>query len=195
MLAVGRVPNADDLGLEHAGVELTERGFIRVDDQLRTSVDGVWALGDVNGGPPFTHIAYDDYRIVRRNVLGDGGASRADRIVPYTLFTDPQLGRVGLTEREAREQGRDVLVATMPMSRVARAMETDETRGLMKAVVDAGTGRILGASILGVDGGELASAIQIAMMGGLTWRDLRDAALSHPTLTESLNNLFATIEG
>ncbi len=195
MVAVGRVPNADDLGLERAGVERTERGFIRVDDALRTTADGVWALGDVNGGPPFTHIAYDDYRVVRENVLGDGGASRAGRIVPYTLFTDPQLGRVGLTEREAREQGRDVLIASMPMSRAARAVETDETRGLMKAVVDAGTGRILGASILGVEGGEIASAIQIAMMGGLTWRDLRDSAFSHPTLTESLNNLFATIEG
>lgn len=194
MIAVGRVPNADDLELELAGIERTERGFIRVDDQLRTSADGVWALGDVNGGPPFTHIAYDDYRIVRRNVLGDGGASRADRIVPYTLFTDPQLGRVGLTEREAREQGRDILVAAMPMKRAARAVERDETRGVMKAIVDADTGHILGASILGVDGGELASAIQIAMMGGLTWRDLRDSALSHPTLTESLNNLFGTIE-
>lgn len=195
MVAVGRVPNADDLGLDLAGIERTERGFIRVDDQLRTSADGVWALGDVNGGPPFTHIAYDDYRIVRRNLLGDGGASRSDRIVPYTLFTDPQLGRVGLTEREAREQGRDILIAKMPMSRAARAQETDETRGLMKAVVDAVTGRILGASVLGVEGGELASAIQIAMMGGLTSRDLRDSAFSHPTLTESLNNLFSTIEG
>lgn len=195
MVAVGRVPNADDLGLEHAGVERTERGFIRVDDALRTTADGVWALGDVNGGPPFTHIAYDDYRVVRENVLGDGGASRAGRIVPYTLFTDPQLGRVGLTEREAREQGRDILIARMPMSRAARAAETDETRGLMKAVVDAGTGRILGASILGVEGGEIASAIQIAMMGGLTWRDLRDSAFSHPTWTESLNNLFATVDG
>ena len=195
MVAVGRVPNADDLGLEETGVERTERGFIRVDDALRTTADGVWALGDVNGGPPFTHIAYDDYRVVRENVLGDGGASRAGRIVPYTLFTDPQLGRVGLTEREAREQGRDVLVARMPMSRAARAAETDETRGLMKAVVDAGTGRILGASILGVEGGEIASAIQIAMMGGLTWRDLRDSAFSHPTWTEALNNLFATVDG
>jgi pyruvate/2-oxoglutarate dehydrogenase complex dihydrolipoamide dehydrogenase (E3) component len=194
MVAVGRVPNADDLGLEKTEVERTERGFIRVDDGLRTSADGIWALGDVNGGPPFTHIAYDDYRVVRENVLGVGGASRADRIVPYTLFTDPQLGRVGLTEREAREKGYEVAVAKMPMSRAARAVETDETRGLMKAVVDAGTGRILGASILGVEGGEIASAIQIAMMGGLTYRDLRDSAFSHPTLTESLNNLFATIE-
>lgn len=194
MVAVGRVPNADDLGLEHTGVERTERGFIRVDDELRTSADGIWALGDVNGGPPFTHIAYDDYRVVRENVLGDGGASRAGRIVPYTLFVDPQLGRVGLTEREARDQGRDILIAKMPMSRAARAVETDETRGLMKAIVDAETGRILGASILGVEGGEIASAIQIAMMGGLTWRDLRDSAFSHPTLTESLNNLFGTIE-
>jgi pyruvate/2-oxoglutarate dehydrogenase complex dihydrolipoamide dehydrogenase (E3) component len=195
MVSVGRVPNADDLGLELAGIERTERGFIQVDDALRTTADGVWALGDVNGGPPFTHIAYDDYRVVRENVLGDGGASRAGRIVPYTLFTDPQLGRVGLTEREAREGGHEILLAKLPMERVARAVETDETRGLMKAVVDAQSGHVLGASVLGIEGGEIASAIQIAMMGGLTWRDLRDAAFSHPTLTESLNNLFATIEG
>ncbi|MEX2470880.1 MAG: mercuric reductase [Gemmatimonadota bacterium] len=195
MVSVGRVPNADDLGLEHAGVERTERGFIKVDDALRTTAEGVWALGDVNGGPPFTHIAYDDYRIVQQNVLGEGGASRAGRIIPYTLFTDPQLGRVGLTEREARERGHDVLVAKIPMARVARAVETDETRGFMKAVVDANTDHILGASILGIEGGEIASAIQIAMMGGLTWRDLRDGAFSHPTLVESLNNLFASIEG
>jgi pyruvate/2-oxoglutarate dehydrogenase complex dihydrolipoamide dehydrogenase (E3) component len=155
----------------------------------------VWALGDVNGGPPFTHIAYDDYRVVRQNVLGEGGASRAGRIVPYTLFTDPQLGRVGLTEREARDRGHEVLVAKIPMERVARAKETDETRGFMKAVVDAATDRILGASILGIEGGEIASAIQIAMMGELTWRDLRDGAFSHPTLVESLNNLFGSIEG
>ncbi len=186
MLAVGRVPNADALGLELAGIARNERGYIVVDDALRTTADGVWALGDVNGGPPFTHIAYDDYRIVRQNVLGQGGASRAGRLVPYTLFTDPQLGRVGLTEREARERGHDVLVASMPMDRAARAVETDETRGLMKAVVDADSGQVLGASILGLDGGEIASAIQIAMMGGLTWRDLRDTA--------PLNNLFAAIE-
>lgn len=194
MVSVGRVPNADDLGLEHAGIERTERGFIAVDDQLRTTTENVWALGDVNGGPPFTHIAYDDYRIVRQNVLGEGGASRAGRIVPYTLFTDPQLGRVGLTEREARERGHEVKVAKIPMERVARAVETDETRGFMKAVVDARTDRILGASILGIEGGEIASAIQIAMMGELTWRDLRDGAFSHPTLMESLNNLFASLE-
>ena len=194
LVAVGRVPNADDLGLEHTDIQRTDRGFIRVDDQLRTTADGVWALGEVNGGPPFTHIAYDDFRIARTNVLGEGGASRKDRLIPYTLFTDPQLGRVGLTEREAREKGHDVRVAKMPASRAARAVETDETRGLMKAVVDAESGRILGASILSVEGGEIASAIQIAMMGGLTWRDLRDAAFSHPTLTESLNNLFGTVE-
>lgn len=195
LVAVGRQPNADDLGLDEAGVERTERGFVRVDEALRTTVDDVWALGEVAGSPPFTHIAYDDYRIVLENVLGDGGASREGRIVPYTLFTDPQLGRVGLTEREAREQGYDVRVAKIPMSRVARAVETAETRGFMKAVVDGKTDRILGAAILGIEGGEVASGIQIAMMGRLRWQDLRDGVFSHPTLTESLNNLFATIEG
>lgn len=194
LMAAGRVPNADDLGLELAGVERTERGYIRVNDRLETTADGVWALGDVNGGPPFTHVSYDDHRIVERNVLGDGNASRAGRLLPYTLFTDPQLGRVGLTERDARERGHRVGVARLPMRNVARAAETDETRGFMKAVVDADTGAILGAAILGVEGGELATMIQLAMMGGLTVQDLRDGVFSHPTFGESLNTLFATLD-
>lgn len=194
MVAVGRRPNSDDLGLEAAGIERTDRGFIRVDDQLRTSAEGVWALGDVNGGPPFTHISYDDFRIVRENVLGQGGASREGRILPYTLFTDPPLGRVGLTEAAAREAGHPVRVAKLPMSRVARAVETDETRGFMKAVVHAETDRILGASILGIEGGEIAAVLQVAMMGDLPWTALRDGVFSHPTLAESLNNLFMTLE-
>lgn len=200
LMAVGRVPATEGLGTEAAGIERTDRGFIRVNERLETTAEGVWALGDVNGGPPFTHIAYDDYRIVQRNLLdaaapfGSGPATRDDRRVPYTLFTDPQLGRIGMTEAQAREAGHEVRVAHLPMTRVARAIETDETRGFMKAVVDDATDRILGAAILGPEGGEVATMLQLAMMGDLPWTRLRDTALSHPTWGESLNNLFATLE-
>jgi pyruvate/2-oxoglutarate dehydrogenase complex dihydrolipoamide dehydrogenase (E3) component len=152
-------------------------------------------LGDVKGGPAFTHVSYDDYRVIKTNLLGGGGASIADRIVPYTVFIDPQLGRVGLSESEAREQGLDFRVATMPMSRVARALEMDETRGMMKAVVEAETGRILGCAILGVEGGELMSMLHIAMIGKVPYTALRDAPFAHPTLAESFNNLFAAVDG
>lgn len=194
LVATGRTPNTGSLGAAAAGFELTPRGHIRVNDRLETSVPGIWALGDVNGGPPFTHVAYDDYRVVRENLLGGGEASRSGRMVPYTLFIDPQLGRVGLTEGEARKQGIEVRVARLPMSRVARAVEMDETRGFMKAVVDAASGRILGAAVLGVEGGEIIAVLQVAMMGGLPHTALRDGVLSHPTLAESLNNLFMAME-
>ncbi|MEE8488300.1 MAG: mercuric reductase [Gemmatimonadota bacterium] len=194
LVAVGRVSNADTLDLDRIGLATDERGWIPVNDRCETAVEGVWAFGDVSGAPPYTHIAYDDYRIIRNNLLGDGGASRAGRIVPYTVFIDPQLGRVGLTEREAREQGYDVRVAKLPMTSVARAIETSETRGLMKAVVDARTDRILGAAVLGIEGGEVATVLQVAMMGDLPWMALRDVAISHPTVSESLNNLFMTLD-
>ena len=194
LIAVGRRPNTDDLGLDDTGIRRTEKGHVHVDDQLRTDVDGVWALGEVNGGPPFTHVAYDDYRIVERNVLGDGGGTRAGRIPTYTLFTDPQLGRVGSTEEEARTDGRDVRVARVPTKRIARARETDERRGVLKALVEGGTGRILGASILAPQGGEIAAQIQIAMLGGLGASDLRDGMFAHPTWSEALNTLFGALE-
>ncbi len=193
LVAVGRRPNTDDLGLDNTGLQLDDNGFVEVDDALRTSVEGVWALGDVNGGPPFTHVAYDDYRIVQENVLGSGGAHRTDRVLSYTLFTDPQLGRVGLTESQAREEGFDVRVGCIPTARVARAKETDETRGLMKVVVDAEADRILGAAILAPEGGEIAAMIQVAMMGGLAPAALRDGLFSHPTWSEGLNTLFGSI--
>jgi pyruvate/2-oxoglutarate dehydrogenase complex dihydrolipoamide dehydrogenase (E3) component len=151
-------------------------------------------LGDVKGGPAFTHISYDDFRIVRTNLLEGGNATINDRMVPYTIFIDPQLGRVGLSEEEAREQSRNVRVAKMPMSHVARALEVDEPRGVMKAVVDAETHQILGCAVLGIEGGEVMTMIQIAMMGGVPYTVLRDAIFAHPTLAESLNNLFATID-
>jgi len=195
LAAAGRTPNTGTLNLEAAGVEVDERGFIEVNGRLETSAEGIWALGDATGGPAFTHVSYDDYRVIKANLIDGGEVTTSGRLIPYTVFTDPQLGRVGLSEREAREQGRDVLVAKMPMSHVARALEVDEPRGMLKAVVDAGTNRILGAAVLGIEGGEIAAMLQIAMMGGLPYTALRDGIFAHPTLAESLNNLFATVEG
>src|SRR5579864_3853857 len=190
LVAVGRTPNTDRLDLKTAGIETDRGGFIRVNDRLETNVKGVYCLGDAKGGPAFTHISYDDFRVVQRNLLGGGGASIANRLVPFCVFMDPELGRVGLTETEARRRGRPVRVFTMPMKSAARAIEMDETRGLMKAVVDAGSSQILGCAILGVMGGEVMTVVQAAMMGRLPYTALRDAAIAHPTVAESLNNLF-----
>lgn len=194
LLAAGRPPNTDKLNLAAAGIASDKRGFIRVDDKLRTTAENVYALGDVKGGPAFTHISYDDYRVVRTNVLEGGDASIIDRLVPYTVFMDPQLGRVGLSEREAREKGLKFRVAQLPMTRVARALETDETRGFMKALVDAETDRILGVAVLGVEGGEVLGTLQVAMMCGMPYTAIRDGVFAHPTLTESLNNLFMAMD-
>lgn len=193
LVATGRTPNTDRLNLQAAGIATGRGGFITVDERLATSAPGVYATGDVKGGPAFTHISYDDYRVLRENLLRGGSATTRGRLVPYTVFIDPQLGRVGLSEREAREQGLRVEVATMPMSSVARAIEVDETRGMMKAVVDADSGRVLGAAVLGIEGGEIMAVLQVAMMGGLHYTALKDAVFAHPTLAESLNNLFAQL--
>jgi len=193
LVAAGTTPNSDLLRVEASGIDVGSRGAIEVNDRCETNVEGIWALGDVTGAPPFTHTAYDDYRVIRENLLGAGGASRAGRILPYAMFTDPQLGRVGMSERQAEEAGRDYRVAKIPMSRVARAIEMDETRGFMKGVVDANTDQILGAAILGIEGGEVVTVLQTAMMGELPWTALRDAMIAHPTLSESLNNLFMTL--
>lgn len=194
LVAAGRTPNTDMLNLGAAGIEVDEKGYIRVDDRLRTSVPGIFALGDVKGGPAFTHIAYDDYRVIRQNLLDGGDATISDRLLPYVVFIDPQLGRVGLSEREAGERGLDFKVVRMPMAHVARALEVDETRGFLKALVDSGTGRILGFTALGMEGGELMAVVQMAMVGGLTHSDLRNMIFAHPTLAESLNNLFALVD-
>jgi pyruvate/2-oxoglutarate dehydrogenase complex dihydrolipoamide dehydrogenase (E3) component len=194
LVAAGRTPNTDTLDLGAGGIETDERGYIRVDDRLETCVPGVYALGDIAGSAPFTHVAYDDYRVVRVNLLEGGCRTTRDRTTPYTVFIDPQLGRIGLSEREAREQGRDVRVAKLPMTRVSRAIEMGETRGFIKALVDAETDRILGAAVLGVEGGEVMSVLQVAMMGDLPYTAIRDGIFAHPTLAESLNNLFMTVD-
>jgi pyruvate/2-oxoglutarate dehydrogenase complex dihydrolipoamide dehydrogenase (E3) component len=194
LAAAGRTPNSDSLNLAAAGVQTDKHGFIQADERLETNVPGIYALGDIKGGPAFTHISYDDFRIIRTNLIQSGNATTKDRLVPYTVFIDPQLGRVGLGEQEAREQGRSIRVAKLPMTSVARALEVDETRGFMKAIVDADTQQILGAAVLGIEGGEVMAALQMAMLGKLPYTVLRDGVFAHPTLAESLNNLFMAMD-
>jgi pyruvate/2-oxoglutarate dehydrogenase complex dihydrolipoamide dehydrogenase (E3) component len=194
MVATGRVPNTEALKLERAGIAVDEHGFVSVDEWLETTVGGVYAIGDVKGGPEFTHISYDDYRVLKANLLEGRYRTTKGRMVPYTLFIDPELGRIGMTEDEARRSGKKIKVAKMPMKRVARAFESAEERGFMKAVVDAETDQILGASCLGVNGGEVATQIQIAMMGGVTASQLRYGIWSHPGWAEALNNLLSKYE-
>ncbi len=190
LAATGRPPNSDSLNLGAAGIAADQKGFIRVNSKLETNVEGVYALGDINGGPAFTHISYDDFRILRTNIIEKGHATTEGRLVPYTVFIDPQFARVGLSESEARAQKKNVRVAKMPMTYVARAIEVDEIRGFLKAIVDADTNQILGAAVLGIEGGEIMSMLQLAMMGKLPFTVLRDGIFAHPTLAECLNNLF-----
>jgi len=194
LVAIGRKPNSDELNLQSAGIETNDHGFITVDERLQTSAEAVYAAGDVTGGPPFTHIAYDDFRILRDNLLHNGTRTTTGRQVPYTVFIDPQLGRVGMTEREARKQHKNIKVAVLPMSSVARAIETDRTRGMMKAIVDADTEQIVGCAILGMEGGEIMAMIQIAMLGKVTYKELAQGIFAHPTLAEGVNSLFDSIE-
>ncbi|MDB5133991.1 MAG: mercuric reductase [Mucilaginibacter sp.] len=193
LVAVGRSPNTDTLGLQNTGVKMDDKGYIKVNDQLETNVKGIYALGDVKGGPAFTHISYNDYTIVYRNIFEGTNYSTKDRPVPYCMFTDPQLGRVGLTEAEANKQGLNIKVAKLPMAHVARAIETGDTRGFMKAIVDADTKKILGAAVLGQEGGEIMSVLQMAMEGSITYDRIRYCVFAHPLYSESLNNLFMKI--
>jgi pyruvate/2-oxoglutarate dehydrogenase complex dihydrolipoamide dehydrogenase (E3) component len=193
LVAAGRTPNTESLNPSAAGVETTRRGFIRVDERLRTTAPHIYATGDVAGQPQFTHISYDDFRILRDNLIEGKDRTTTGRLVPYTVFTDPQLGRVGMTESEARAAGREIKVASMPMAHVARALEMDESRGLVKVVVDAGSGEILGAAVLGIEGGEVMAMLEIAMLGKVPYTVLRDAIWAHPTLAELLNNLFSAM--
>jgi pyruvate/2-oxoglutarate dehydrogenase complex dihydrolipoamide dehydrogenase (E3) component len=194
LLAVGRMPNTHDLGLEHAGIETDERGFIRVDDQLQTSAAGVWALGEVNARGAFTHTAYNDFEIVAANLFDDDPRRVTDRIPCYGLFIDPPLGRVGMTEREVRASGRPALIATMPMSRVGRAREFGETRGFMKVLVDEETKQILGASILGLSGDEAVHTLLDTMYAKQSYALLSRAVHIHPTVTELIPTLLQGLE-
>jgi pyruvate/2-oxoglutarate dehydrogenase complex dihydrolipoamide dehydrogenase (E3) component len=193
LAATGRVPNTKELDLHVAGVETDDRGFIRVDERLRTTNPAVYAVGDVKGGPAFTHISYDDFRILKRNLIEGGDRTTVDRLVPYVVFTDPQLGRVGMSEREAKSRKRAYRIARLPMSDVARAIEVGETRGMMKALVDAQTSEILGCAMLGMEGGELMAMMEIAILGRLPYTVLSDGIFAHPTLAEGINSLFGTL--
>jgi pyruvate/2-oxoglutarate dehydrogenase complex dihydrolipoamide dehydrogenase (E3) component len=194
LVATGRTPNTKDLGLDKAGVELDKSGFVKVNGRLETNVPGIWALGDVKGGPAFTHISYNDYQIVWANVVDHQSLSTDGRIVPYSVFTDPQLGGVGITEKEARQKGYKLKIGKIPMSYVARALERDETAGLMKIVVNAENDRILGASILSSEGGELVQLLGTLMRLGQPWTVLQGAIYIHPTLSEGFWSLMESVK-
>jgi dihydrolipoamide dehydrogenase len=193
LMAVGREPQTDTLGLDKTGVQTDERGNIIVNGKLETSEEGIYALGDVKGGPAFTHISYNDYIIVYQNLIEKQNLDATDRPVPYCMFTDPELGRVGISESEAKRQGLNYKVTKLPMAHVARAIETGDTRGFMKAVVDPETKKILGVAVIGTEGGEIMSVLQMAMAGDITYDRIRNFIFAHPTYSESLNNLFMAL--
>jgi pyruvate/2-oxoglutarate dehydrogenase complex dihydrolipoamide dehydrogenase (E3) component len=194
LVAAGRKPNTTDLGLEKAGVLCNERGFIKVNGKLETNVPGIWALGDVNGGPEFTHISYNDFQIIFGNLVDGKNLSTETRLVPYCVFTDPQLGGVGMTEKEARKRGYKLKIGRMQVSSVARAIERDETAGLMKLVVDASNDMILGASILAPEGGELVQILSTLMLAKQPYTLLKGAIYIHPTLAEGFFGLMASVK-
>lgn len=194
LVAAGRQPDTAALQLDRSGITADKEGYITVNDKLETNVPGIYALGDVKGGPAFTHVAYNDYRLLFRNLTEGTGCSIAGRQTVYCMFTDPELGRVGLTEQEAQLQGKDIMVARLPVERSARAIIEHRTEGLLKAIVDKESGLILGAAMLSYNGGELMSVLQMAMSAGFTYKQVRDQMFAHPTLTESLTNLFFTLE-
>jgi pyruvate/2-oxoglutarate dehydrogenase complex dihydrolipoamide dehydrogenase (E3) component len=194
LVATGRRPNTDDLGLEKAGVETDRQGYVRVNSRLETNVPGIWALGDVKGGPMFTHISWNDYQILYGNLMEGKNLSTENRMVPYAVFTDPQLGRVGMTEEAARATGRRLKIGKIPMANVARAIERDETAGFMKLVVDAETDRILGAAILGVEGGELIQVLGTLMLADAPYTLLKGAIYIHPTLAEGFYSLMDDVK-
>lgn len=194
LAAVGRVPNTDDLGCQAAGIELDSRGFIKVDDGYRTSAAGVYAVGDCCGGPQFTHNSWDDHRILYDILMGRREGGREGRIVPSTVFTDPQVARAGLSEREAKAQGIDYEVAQMPFGYIARAIEMDETAGVMKVLVDPKTERILGAALVGYEAGELLHSFLMLMQAGASARAMVDAQMVHPALAEGLQTLVMKLE-
>jgi len=191
LVATGRRPNTEGLGLELAGVELTDRGYVKVNERLQTTAPGVWAIGEVAGSPQFTHISVDDFRVVHANLTG-GSRVTTGRQVPYCLFTDPELAHIGLSETQARAQGKAYRLFKVPMETNLRARTLAETRGFVKALVEAHSDRILGFTAFGVGAGEILAAVQIAMIARLPYTALRDAVISHPTLTEGLIALFSS---
>ncbi|QLE44436.1 mercuric reductase [Nostoc sp. C052] len=193
LVAVGRAPNTESLNLAAAGVATDARGFIQVNDHLETNVPGIWALGDINGGPQYTHISLDDYRIIKANLIDGGNRSTSERLVPSCLFIDPELAHVGLTETEARQQGYAIRVAKVDASAVPRAKTLGQTDGLLKAIVDTETGRILGCSLLCHEAGEVISTVQMVIQAQMPYTVLRDGILTHPTMTEGLNILFSKL--
>ena len=193
LVAVGRTPNTDSLNLAAAGVATDARGFIVVNERLETNIPGIWALGDINGGPQYTHISLDDYRIVKANLIDGGNRSTRDRLVPSCLFIDPELAHVGLTETEAQQQGYAIRVAKLDASAIPRAKTLGQTDGLLKAIVDTETGRILGCSLLCHEAGEVISTVQMVMQAQMPYTVLRDGVLTHPTMTEGLNLLFSKL--
>jgi pyruvate/2-oxoglutarate dehydrogenase complex dihydrolipoamide dehydrogenase (E3) component len=193
LLAVGRRPNTDDLGLEQAGIATDERAYIKVDDELRTSVPGIWALGDCNGRGAFTHTSYHDHEIVAANLLGDDPRSVDERPVAYALYTDPPLARIGMDKTAARASGRRVLVGRLPMSRVGRARERGETDGFMEALVDAGTRRLLGATIFGIEGDEAIHALLDVMQAGLPFTAISRTMHIHPTVSELIPTMLQSL--
>lgn len=192
LVAAGRVPNTHGIGLEEAGIELDIRGYVRVNERLETTAPDVWAIGDCAGSPQFTHVAGDDFRIIRDNLAG-GKRSTRDRLVPYCMFTDPPLAHVGLSERGAQRDGIAVRVAKLPMNAVLRTETTDETQGFMKALVGRDDDLILGFTMIGAEAGEVMAAVQTAMLAKLPYQELRDAVLPHPTMAEGLGSLFENV--
>jgi pyruvate/2-oxoglutarate dehydrogenase complex dihydrolipoamide dehydrogenase (E3) component len=191
LVAAGRTPNTEGLGLESAGVELTDRGYIKVNERLQTTAPAVWAIGEVAGSPQFTHVSVDDFRVVHGNLTG-ARRTTIGRLVPFCLFTDPELARIGLDERTAKAQGIAYRLFKIPMAGVLRARALSETRGFLKALVEVDGDRILGFTAFAVDGGEIMGSIQIAMIAGLPYTAVRDAILTHPTLVEGLGVLFSS---
>jgi pyruvate/2-oxoglutarate dehydrogenase complex dihydrolipoamide dehydrogenase (E3) component len=194
LVATGRHPNTDGMGLEKAGIALDEHGFIRVNGRMETNVPGVWALGDVKGGPEFTHISYNDYQILYANLIDGKNCSIIDRFVPYAVFTDPELGRVGITEKQARASGKKFKMGTFPVTSVSRAIERGETAGLMKVIVDAENDKILGAAILSVDGGEIVQILGTLILAGAPYTVLKEAVYIHPTMAEGFWGLLDEVK-
>jgi pyruvate/2-oxoglutarate dehydrogenase complex dihydrolipoamide dehydrogenase (E3) component len=192
LAATGRVPNTAGIGLDVAGVALDSRGYIAVNERLETSAPDVWAIGDCAGSPQFTHVSFDDFRVIRDNLAGLGRTTR-DRLVPYCMFTDPPLARVGLNERDTQRQGIAVRIAKLPISAVLRTRTIGETKGFMKALVAVDSDRILGFAMLGAEAGEVMAAVQTAILAGLPYTGLRDAVIAHPTMAEGLGALLSRV--